>query len=236
MKNNIKCFILVAGMLATSCANDQKGGYEVKYAGKLREIMHKNDISGKIAIDSLLERPGLFAVGALDSLSGEILVEEGTLYISRVEGEEVSLSKAKNAQATLLVYAHVNDWKRVQLPDSLNSMEELEGFLAHLANTQRVSKPMLFRLSGMPTNIRYHIIRPLGANATHRERKAAGFSGVLTGEQVSIIGFYSDQHQGVFTHRDSNVHMHVRNDNESIAGHVDDIQLGSNVQLYIPVE
>lgn len=228
--------MLMAFAFLLSCTSDRNAGYEVQHAGQLRGIMHKNDISAKVAIDSLLERPNLFAVGALDSLSGEIIVEDGVAYISEVENDAVNLSEDKNAYAALLVYTWVKEWQEMPLPDSLSSLQSLENFLLHLSNAKGGDKPFPFRLKGKPESVSYHVIRPLAADATHDERKAAGFSGALTNEELSIVGFYSGKHHGVFTHHDSNIHMHMINEAKSIAGHIDDIKIGNNVQLYIPAE
>ena len=51
---------------------------------------------------------------------------------------------------------------------------------------------------------------------------------------VEILGFFSKQHEGVFTHNGSNTHMHFRTDDVSLAGHVDGIFLGENMTLKLP--
>lgn len=232
---DIKYIVLTVAVWASSCTANHNGDYEVLHAGQLRDIMHKNDISAKVAIDSLLERPGLFAVGALDALSGEIMIEDGLPSVSKAKDGVVSVSEDHDIAATLLVYTYVGEWKEVQLPDSVVSLKDLEIFLSKM-RTVEGGKPLPFRLKGQPEFVKFHIVRPLGGNATHEEIRAAAFAATLTGSQVSAVGFYSNQHRGVFTHHDSNIHMHVVNEQRSMAGHVDDIRLSGNVKLYVPAK
>ena len=51
---------------------------------------------------------------------------------------------------------------------------------------------------------------------------------------IDILGFYSEAHKGVFTHHDSNLHMHFKTETVNLAGHVDYIFLGSNMTLKLP--
>ncbi|UII33075.1 acetolactate decarboxylase [Fulvivirga ulvae] len=233
---NIKYFVLAVAVWASGCTANHNGDYEVLHAGQLRDIMHKNDISAKVAVDSLLERPGLFAVGSLDGLSGEIMIEDGVPFVSKAKGDVVAVSKDRDVAATLLVYAYVSGWEEMQLPDSVVSLEDLEIFLSRLRGADSSGKPLLFRLKGKPAFVKFHIIRPLAGHATHEEIRIAAFSNTLEGAKISIVGFYSEYHQGVFTHHDSNIHMHVINEERSKAGHVDDIRLDGNVKLYVPAE
>ena len=233
---NLKYFVPVVAVWVSACAASHNGDYEVLHAGQLRDIMHKNDISAKVAIDSLLERPGLFAVGALDALSGEVMIEDGVPFVSKAKDGVVAVSKDREVAATLLVYTYVSEWEEVQLPDSVVSLKDMEFFLSLLRGAEGSVKPLPFRLKGQPAFVKFHIIRPSTGHATHEEIRAAAFSDTLEEAKISIVGFYSDRHQGVFTHHDSNIHMHVINEERSKAGHVDDIRLGGNVKLYVPAE
>lgn len=61
-----------------------------------------------------------------------------------------------------------------------------------------------------------------------------------TRENVSgdIVGFFSTDHKGIFTHHDTLLHMHYINHDRREMGHLDDLQLteGSIVKLYIQSE
>ena len=42
---------------------------------------------------------------------------------------------------------------------------------------------------------------------------------------VELVGFYSRQHRGIFTPRESNVHVHLRTEDGRISGHLETIRL-----------
>ena len=56
---------------------------------------------------------------------------------------------------------------------------------------------------------------------------------VLLNEDVTIIGFFSTEHKGIFTHHDSTIHLHLITKDESKMGHLDALEI-DNMQLYLP--
>jgi len=40
---------------------------------------------------------------------------------------------------------------------------------------------------------------------------------------VELIGFWSDRHQGIFTHKGTHVHVHGRTGDGKLSGHVDGV-------------
>jgi acetolactate decarboxylase len=58
--------------------------------------------------------------------------------------------------------------------------------------------------------------------------------GSFVNEEVIIVGFYSDNHQGIFTPHSTNVHMHVYNPSKNIVGHVDGIVSSSVIRILLP--
>ncbi|ELR73110.1 hypothetical protein C900_05745 [Fulvivirga imtechensis AK7] len=227
--------LLLSGALM-ACNTPHLQDVEVHYAGELRKMMHQNDISAKVDLDTLRGMGRLYAIGALDSLKGEILVENGTPYVSVVQNGGVSVLNDFNYQATLLVYTIVEAWGRHNLPDTVETMKDLEYYLSGLAKKEGLRSPFPFRLEGKATAAEYHVIQPLAVSkATHDEHRKAGYQGVLENEKVYITGFYSTGHHGIFTHHNSNLHMHVRNEKADEMGHVDALRLDKDVKLFIPV-
>jgi acetolactate decarboxylase len=57
----------------------------------------------------------------------------------------------------------------------------------------------------------------------------------VTSEACDMVGFFSREHQGIFTHHDSYVHVHLLTQDKKKMGHVDEMimQKGS-AKLYIP--
>ena len=50
-------------------------------------------------------------------------------------------------------------------------------------------------------------------------------------QEAEIIGFFSTNHEGVFTHHDSNIHLHLITKDLSMMGHLDEIE---SLKLYVP--
>lgn len=226
---------LVTGTLI-ACEPQIQEDVEVHFQGELRKIMHENDISAKVDLDTLQKREHLYAIGALDSLKGEILVENGVPYMSTIQNDLIRVLKDFDHRAALLVYTEVAEWKKFDIPDSVKSMKGLELYLSEMMKKSDQELPFPFRLEGEDIAVEYHIIQPLKQhNATHEAHRKAGYQGQLKGEMIYITGFYSNNHHGIFTHHDSNLHMHVRNQEADEVGHVDGLTLGKNVKLFIPV-
>jgi acetolactate decarboxylase len=55
----------------------------------------------------------------------------------------------------------------------------------------------------------------------------------LGSEEVEIIGFFSTEHQAVFTHHDTYVHLHLMTKDESKMGHLDEVVF-DEMKLYLP--
>jgi len=222
--------IIVILTLAVSCSNEVKETVTVKYVGTLMEIMHLGNLEAKASLDSM-SLSGIYAVGALDSLSGEILIENGMIYVSKKQGETISVENESSEPAVLLVYSHVDEWTEFSVSGS-----DLEYLIAEKAKEAELATPFPFMLKGNFENIDFHVISfdpSITAISNHKE---GAYKSSLANEDVVIVGFYSDKHQGIFTHRDSNVHMHVRNVAGDKMGHVDGLVIGGNsFTLLLPV-
>lgn len=232
--NNRIVYIMMALVFAALAGQAQEG--KVYVAGELRKIMHQHDIGAKVSLDTLQDKPDLYAVGALDSLDGEILIEGGRSFVSRVKDGEVEVFNDFSHKATLLVYAQVSKWQEMDLPDSIRDAASLAAFLAELVSQKGLNAPFAFRLEGVFDSVAYHVItNTSGKNANHRERHEAAYKGELKQEKAYITGFWSDSHHGIFTHHGSDVHMHVRNEPGDQAGHIDHLVIGNSIKLFIPV-
>ncbi len=52
--------------------------------------------------------------------------------------------------------------------------------------------------------------------------------------KVEVIGFFTTKYQGIISHQGTYLHMHFRNKNGKVAGHVDDLKPLGNMKLYLP--
>jgi acetolactate decarboxylase len=208
----------------------------VSYAGALRNIMHKGDLSSQITIDTALLTKAHYGLGAVAGLDGEILVWDGLTLISRVDSsQKVAISSPSQIEASLYVYSDVPEWKQINLPDTIQSLESFE---AYLGRSVSVDSAFPFLIRGEVEKLEWHVIQwDLNDTIhTHDKHKNSGATGQIVSEAVDILGFYSRHHKGIFTHHSRFLHMHFRAKSGMYAGHVDDVRLSSDVAIFVPAE
>lgn len=224
-----------ATLLLSSCSKAPET--EVRYSGALRKMMF-GDLQATASLDTLKQKQNLYAIGAVENLKGEIQVFDGRPLNSNVRTDEIVLDKTFGKKAALLVYAQVAKWQNIELPSKVNSSEKLEEFLEQQAKDRglRTKEPFPFLIEGCVKSLKWHVIDWEEGDTvhSHQKHKEAGANGVLENEEVEIIGFYSQSHQAVFTHHSTFMHTHFKSKDEQIAGHVDDLLLGSTMILKLP--
>jgi acetolactate decarboxylase len=214
--------------------------WRVESAGKLSDIMHKGDYSAKIALADLKTKNHLYALGTMENLNGEVMVIDGKALVATVSHNVPHTDSGFTGNGAMVVWAQVKEWKSITFPDSIASLKELESQIEQLAvgagiNADSVAFPFLIR--GVALDAAFHI---LGSDSTqpkfqtHEEMQASGYHGKMDQEQVVILGFYSKQAAGVFTHHDSFMHAHIKRSDNSLAGHLDEIRLDKGMVLYLP--
>ena len=67
--------------------------------------------------------------------------------------------------------------------------------------------------------------------ATHKKIQAT-FE--LEKAEMTIVGFHSTKHRGVFTPGDSNIHIHFQTPDNTKSGHIQKLQLGDGATLSLP--
>lgn len=209
---------------------------DVKISGAMKNVMHKGELGNTIDIDTISDKNGLYGLGPLSFLTGEILINDGKCYASKVTSDStMSVEKGFNISAPFFVYANVTEWKENELPPSIKSIKDLEKYIDD--ETTNFKRPFAFKLSGQVSNATIHIQNlPEGTKVSSPEEAHQGqVSYQLANEEAEIIGFFSKEHQGIFTHHDSFLHMHLITKDESNMGHLDELEIG-NMKLYLPVK
>jgi len=233
-------FIISILLMVVSCKPKSKlKANEVYVAGSLHEIM-QDDLSEKIALSSLHGEPNVFAIGAMTDLKGEIQIFDSQVYNSHKgsEGEMLEIDTTYQASAAMLVYARVPDWEEFEIPKAILTQEQFDSWLYGTASKAGydMDKPLPFVIHGFPRKLNWHIINWNPAIGAHTKQNHinSGVQGVFLEEEVDIIGFYSRNHKGVFTHHDANMHMHFMLDNRKLAAHVDKLLFGPFMTLKLP--
>ncbi len=230
-----KCLTLLTLALLSSLSLAQ----EVHHHGALKNFMHKGDISAKYDLRELEALPHVYALGALEELQGEILILDGTAFVSRAAGDSVRISQDFQHRASLLVYTQVAAWEESAVPDTLSDSGAFEKWFAEelLRQGRDTNAITPFLLRGTASAIDWHVIQWDRADSlhTHAKHVESGPHGSFENISGEILGFYSRHHKAVFTHHTSFMHMHVLGGDGKLAGHVDRLLPGKDMTLLLPV-
>ncbi|MBT8221506.1 MAG: acetolactate decarboxylase, partial [Bacteroidia bacterium] len=122
----------------------------------------------------------------------------------------------------------------------VSTYPDLEDFIEAKAKENQidVNLPFPFLLEGTVTKLDWHVINwPRGdMDHSHEKHIQSGLNGRIENQNVSVLGFFSDRHQGIFTHHTVNSHMHFLTEDRTLAGHVDDLELGKSMVLKLPLK
>lgn len=101
----MKYTILTLTILATfSCRTtiNTDDNFKVEYKGALKNIMHKGDISVQADLSEFQNTEHFYALGAVESLKGEILILDSKPFVSSVQDQKLTISNSFEHKATLL--------------------------------------------------------------------------------------------------------------------------------------
>ena len=205
-----KFLILIFMLLTLSCNTYKKDTYsEVMAVSAMRNVMWKGELDGKIKLDTLARKEGLYGLGPLSHLTGEVLINDGKSFVSRVLNDSAMLVEENfSVSAPFFVYGYVHEWKESDLPSEVITLKDLEAYIDDQTNSAK--RPFVFKLKGTVETAKIHIQNlPEGSKVTSPDEAHVGqVSYTLKGEEVEIVGFFSTEHKGVFTHHDSFIHTH----------------------------
>ena len=131
------------------------------------------------------------------------------------------------------MYSRVQSWDSIPLPKTVKNIKDLESYISRLSESK--NQPFAFKLKGTINEAVIHI-QNLPKNTTVSSPEEAHQGQVdykLMNEQATIVGVYSTKHQGVFTHHDSFLHMHLITNDKQKMGHLDALDL-RDMMLYLP--
>jgi len=209
---------------------------DVKSAGELRKIMFDADLSTKIRLDTL-PRENLLAIGIVDSLQGEISIINGKVLISAIKNTYINTDTSLNYGATFLVYAYVKNWKVVLIEEEVHGLEALEMLVKKKAfeNGIDLTRPFPFLVKTWVKNMSYRVINwqsgTLHTSATHSQFAHELW---LSASTIMLAGFYSENHEGIYTNLNSKIIAHAITTEPMTAGHLETIETFGKIALYFP--
>lgn len=230
--------LLLLAFLSVSFSCERIPPPEIKIYGSLKKVMAEGDLSGKVSLKEFEGKENLYAIGALENLQGEIMIYDGEPFVTKAEGQkEGILTEFNNHRASLLATAIVHDWQAIQIPDTVQFIDELESFIrSKLKEMPELPQAIPFRIEGIADFIEWHVINwntdiKEHSHKLHKENAIKGYKQYIG---VDIIGFYSEK-PGLITHKRSLTHMHVKTIDNHISGHLDKLKLKKGeAVLYLP--
>ena len=231
-------FLLFFSLIHALFVSSQK----VYTSGKAKNVMMGIDLSSTVALDTLLVKQHLYALGPVDDLQGEITVFDGEVCAAEVTNKRkrnVKLREAEGLKAPFLVYAYVPEWKTYSVEVDLQNLKDLENIVDSLGRVHGYTKKEAFPFLVEATflEVEYHIIKrnKREKQHSHEAHNAAKihFSNCLI--PSNLVGFYSRHHEGVFTHKGHFIHVHFLPKDRRITGHLDKLNHSGAVLFSLPV-
>lgn len=200
--------------------------------------MWKGQLVGTINLDTLSNRTHLYGLGPVEYLSGEILIMDGIAYKSTVISDTtMKVEETYDIKAPFFGYATIPTWSEQALPDSIQSIRQLEEYLDNLTKT--LPRPFMFKLMGTVEQASIHIVNlPKGSIVSLPDEAHQGQKNYeLKNEQAELIGFFSTEHKAIFTHHDTFLHLHLITSDKQKMGHLDEVMFKKGtMKLFLPVE
>ena len=215
-------------------STDPESYPDLKVVGAMKNVMWKGELGSVIELDTISDKKGLYGIGPVSYLRGELLINDGISYVSKVTSDStMHVEKTFLTSAPFFVYSHVSDWIEMDLPSSIKSIKDLEEFINN--ETLENKRPFTFKLMGTVREAEIHVQNLPEGNkvSSPAEAHQGQINFIIQNEEVEIIGFFSRIHQGVFTHHDTFFHMHLITRDEKKMGHLDRIEF-NEMRLFVP--
>lgn len=231
-------YYLIMGVTLASfnSVRAQTASSEIKISGAMSNVMKKGQLQGTILLDTIQNKKGLYGIGPKEYLKGELLIIDGESYVSSMDSNgSIKMEQTFDVKAPFFVYSNNDNWCEYTLPAHVKNIKDLENFIDELSVTS--IRPFVFKLEGIFSKVKFHIQNLPDGTVVKSPKDAHTGQGKYESDNVlgELVGFFSTEHQAIFTHHDSFIHIHYINADRSEMGHVDEIffDSGNPVRLYI---
>lgn len=210
---------------------------QVMHSGSMSQ-MGANGFTPIVSIDSLLAKDNLYGLGPYGKMRGEITVINGVPMVAYAdENGELTVNTDNQAKAPFFVYAYVGDWKTYQIVLNAENPSDIQEAVQKLAQLQGhdLSRPFPFRIQGEFNQLTLHVVSPRSPDVSGYKAGIKSHKYNFRDIEGEIFGFYSQSGQGIYTSKNSFVHLHFSTKDQSKMGHVDAINLPSKkVMILLP--
>jgi acetolactate decarboxylase len=216
----------------------QQNNNEVRVIGEMRNVMWKGELQGNIHLDTISNKTNLYGLGPVEYLAGEVIIIDGKSYKSTVTSDtSMSVEETFDLKAPFFGYANISQWTERTLPDSVQTIQQLEVYLDEV--TKNSPRPFMFKLAGTVEQATIHIVNlpPNSKVSSPEEAHQGQINYELEKAPSEIVGFFSTNHKAIFTHHDTFLHMHLITKDREKMGHLDRVVFQSGtMKLYLPRE
>ncbi len=214
--------------------------FGIKSYGHFKKMVHMKKTKGVVSLKEAISSKNTYAIGAIGEGRGEITVLNSEIFLDYGQdglGKSVQEIPA-NEKAVLLVTAEVPKWHQIITPDNLSG-KHLHSFILEQAQINKIDtmKPFPFMLEGKFDNFDLHVINGVNKNfAGHggKEKFYKQHKMTKQNQKATIVGFYSANNQGIYTHPGESWHLHAVLKNEGIGAHVDGVDVQKSAILKLP--
>jgi acetolactate decarboxylase len=212
---------------------------QVHTSGAARNVMMGIDLRATVALDTLLKKPHLVALGPVDDLQGEITVIDGRVFVSAVRPDgSLAHRSDSTVKAPFLAYSYVSEWKESREELNIADWETLQNWIGLKAEELGwpPGEAFPFRIEGYVDFLKYHVIRRDQGREEHNHELHHQAKVPFEWQHcdLHLLGFYSTRHEGVFTHKGQYMHLHVADPVSGANGHVDALRMKGLFSVYIP--
>jgi acetolactate decarboxylase len=237
MKLGAPALMMLFLLLLSSC--DKRKVVSVTRVGELEKLIMEGDLGAHAHLKDFENQPDIYAIGLVANNDGYITMIGGKPYTSRLDSSKnIVIDSSLNADATLLLYSRVKQWKPYEIPADVTTWKQFEQFITNMATKYDVAKnrSFPFMLDGNAAELSWHVLgwRPGIKEITYRKIHSLGQTGVLRDEKIQAIGFYSKDPKEIFVHQETVLNIHFVNHDHSLAGRIEDMKLDGRMILYFP--
>jgi alpha-acetolactate decarboxylase len=229
--------------LAAACAAPGTGGEslgEIRCWGTLREALRDGRTQARVDVASVAGK-GVYAVGALAGLEGEVTVLDGEIWVSKgkIRPPATTRSATASAPATVLFAAEVPHWQDVEVEENVDP-SVFEEFLEQAAARVGLDpgEPFAFVVEGPLTYLRMHVIAgecPMRARMLNKEISSPPYEKRVDRVEGRLVGIFATNAAGKLTHQGAKTHTHVLlSEGDGITGHVESVGIAAGSVLRLP--
>ncbi len=119
---------------------------DITIVGAMKNVMWKGQLSGYINLDTISNKKGLYGIGPESYLKGEILINNGVSYVSKVTSDTtMTVERKDNVSAPFFVYSNIIKWDEFDLSSDIKTIQDIEKLIDN--KTIKFKRPFAFKLN-----------------------------------------------------------------------------------------